>query len=279
MKILLPMRRQFLFLFVVILGLLLLAQVTVAQTQTGAVRGVVKDSTGGVIPGANIALESVDGHSRTSATDASGAYSFSNVPPGQYTLKATYEGLQQPSLVAITVATGRTSMANIGMTVKAPNAGSDCRGRKHDKVSTDPANNLSALVLKKEDLDALPDDPDDLTSDLEALAEIFLPLGPGGTQIFVDGFTGGRLPPKASIREIRINSNPFSAEYDKMGFGRIEIFTKPGSDKFHGSELLRHQRGIVEFAQSPFNHFAAFPDTTLRRQCQAAAGKQGQLLH
>jgi len=59
--------------------------------------------------------------------------------------------------------------------------------------------------------------------------------GPSGGQIFIDGFSGGELPPKESIREIRINSNPFAPEYDKLGFGRIEIFTKPGTDKFKGS--------------------------------------------
>ena len=59
--------------------------------------------------------------------------------------------------------------------------------------------------------------------------------GPNGGQIYIDGFTGGQLPSKESIREIRINSNPFSAEYERMGFGRIEILTRPGSDKFRGS--------------------------------------------
>src|ERR1041384_2500893 len=58
--------------------------------------------------------------------------------------------------------------------------------------------------------------------------------GPNGGQIFIDGFTGGRIPPKESIREIRINQNPFSAEYDRLGFGRIEILTKPGTDKLRG---------------------------------------------
>ena len=43
------------------------------------------------------------------------------------------------------------------------------------------------------------------------------------------------MPPKDSIREIRINQNPFSPEFDKLGLGRIEIFTKPGSGKFHGN--------------------------------------------
>jgi hypothetical protein len=100
-------------------------------------------------------------------------------------------------------------------------------------VSTDAANNAGAIVLRGTDLDALSDNPDDLAADLQALAGPA--AGPNGGSIFIDGFSGGQLPPKESIREIRINQNPFSPEYDKLGFGRIEIFTKPGSDKFRGS--------------------------------------------
>ena len=59
--------------------------------------------------------------------------------------------------------------------------------------------------------------------------------GPNGGSIYIDGFSGGQLPPKESIREIRINQNPFSAEFDRLGFGRIEILTKPGSDRFRGT--------------------------------------------
>jgi len=58
--------------------------------------------------------------------------------------------------------------------------------------------------------------------------------GPNGGQIYIDGFTGGQLPPKSAIREIRINQNPYSAEFDRLGYGRIEILTKPGTDKLHG---------------------------------------------
>ena len=58
--------------------------------------------------------------------------------------------------------------------------------------------------------------------------------GPNGGQIYIDGFSNGTLPPKSAIREIRINQNPFSAQYDRPGFGRVEVFTKPGTDKWHG---------------------------------------------
>ena len=103
-------------------------------------------------------------------------------------------------------------------------------------VSVSPENSAGTLVLKGKDLDALSDDPDELYSELQALAGPS--AGPNGGQIYVDGFTAGQLPPKSAIREIRINQNPFSAEYDKLGYGRIEIFTKPGTDKFHGQFMV-----------------------------------------
>ena len=103
-------------------------------------------------------------------------------------------------------------------------------------VDTSADNNASAIVIKGKDLDALSDDPDELQSELNALAGPS--AGPNGGQIYIDGFSGGQLPPKSSIREIRINQNPFSAAYEKLGYGRIEILTKPGTDKFHGSVMV-----------------------------------------
>src|SRR5256885_11141242 len=82
--------------------------------------------------------------------------------------------------------------------------------------------------------------------------------GPGGGSIFIDGFSGGQLPSKDSIREIRINQNPFSPEYDRLGFGRIEIFTKPGTDKFRGSTYYNfadsfwNSRNPYEQQKAPF---------------------------
>src|ERR1039458_1947128 len=116
-------------------------------------------------------------------------------------------------------------------------------------VDVDPSANVGALVLKGTDLDSLSDDPDDLQNDLEALAGPA--AGPNGGQIYIDGFTGGQLPPQESIPEIRINQNPFSAEYDKLGFGRIEVFTKPGTDKFRGQVFFNFGDSIFN-SRNPF---------------------------
>src|SRR6185437_7309042 len=99
-------------------------------------------------------------------------------------------------------------------------------------VSTDTNNNANQQVLSGKDLDALPDDPDELAAALQALAGPS--AGPNGGQIFIDGFSGGNMPPKESIREIRIQQNPFAAENDQPS-GRIDILTRPGTDKLRGS--------------------------------------------
>ena len=98
----------------------------------------------------------------------------------------------------------------------------------------------------------LPDDPDALASAVQAMAGPS--AGPNGGQIFIDGFTGGRMPPKESIREVRINQNPFNAENNSIGFGNIEIFTKPGADKLRGSTFFN-------FSDESFNSRNPFAPT------------------
>lgn len=100
---------------------------------------------------------------------------------------------------------------------------------------TDPAANRDALIFSADRLALLSDDDNTLRRQLLAFAN---EGDSGSAQIFIDGFSGGRFPPKDTIREIRINQNPFSAQYDRRGLGRIEVFTKPGGNTLHGSLRL-----------------------------------------
>ncbi len=217
---------------------------------SGSITGSVKDNTGGVIPGASVSLSNGIGIIQTVQSDSDGSYVFRGVAPGTYTVSATYSGLAQKQLTAMTVNPGQTVSADIAMILQAQRQEVTVTESNVNTISTEPANNATALVLKPEDLDALPDDPDDLQADLQALAGPS--AGPGGNQIFIDGFSGGRLPPKESIREIRVNSNPFSAEFDRLGYGRIQIFTKPGSDKFHGQSYYNISDTAWD-ARNPFS--------------------------
>ena len=144
-------------------------------------------------------------------------------------------------------------------------------------LDTSAENNATQMVLTGKDLDALSDDPDELADDLQALAGPS--AGPNGGQIYIDGFTGGQLPPKSSIREIRINQNPFSAEYDKLGYGRIEVFTKPGTDKYHGQISVNGKFLIFQLHQSVCNQQSCLRFDAILRELRWADGKEGFVLH
>jgi hypothetical protein len=132
------------------------------------------------------------------------------------------------------------------------------------RLNTDSENNADALVLRGADIDVLPDDPDALAAAAQAMAGPS--AGPNGAQIFIDGFTGGRMPPKESIREVRINQNPFNAENSNIGFGRIDILTKPGMDKLRVSTFYNFGDESLN-SRNPFAPATtAVSDSILRRQ-------------
>jgi hypothetical protein len=202
-----------------------------ATTTTGTIRGQVTDPSGAVISNATVGILVSGKTTHATASDRSGNYQIANLPPGSYTVIANAKGFAIFAHSNVAVNLGQATEYNIALEISVEEQKVNVEDLG-PQLDVNPANNASAIVLSGKDLEALPDDPDELQSDLEALAGPS--AGPNGGQIYIDGFTGGQLPPKSSIREIRINQNPFSAEFDKLGYGRIEIFTKPGTDKYHG---------------------------------------------
>ncbi|HLJ50242.1 MAG TPA: TonB-dependent receptor [Bryobacteraceae bacterium] len=232
-----------------VLCLLLCGLCFMAFGQTpGILKGQVADETGAVIPGAKVTASGPNGVVKSATSVADGTYTLTGLAPGAWTVQVTYPGMTQFEPAKINISSGTQSL-NVQLRVATEKQEVTVQEQSNNMISTDPSNNAGALVLKGEDLDALSDDPDDLQQDLQALAGPA--AGPSGGQIFIDGFTGGRLPPKESIREIRINQNPFSSEFDKLGYGRIEIFTKPGTDKFRGQAFFQDSDGIWN-ARNPF---------------------------
>jgi hypothetical protein len=218
-----------------------------AQQTTGGLRGVLTDDSGAVIPAATISITG-NGATKTVQTQADGSYSTVGLAPGQYTVRVSYPGFV-PVDKTVAVNAGGSVQVMIQLAVKAEKQEVTVAAEAGPSVSVEPDNNATALVLKGEDLMALPDDPDDLADALQALAGPA--AGPNGGQIYIDGFSGGQLPPKESIREIRINQNPFSAEFDHLGFGRIEILTRPGTDRYRGSFGFNDSDGIFN-SRNPY---------------------------
>src|SRR5271165_5348583 len=237
-----------------------------------ALHGVVTDESGAVIPGAKVTVSNVAGPVKSVTAADDGNYSIPGLAPGKYTVQATSPGLQQIQPATVDLSASPTATANLQLTVAAEKQEVTVQENVGPAVSVDPSQNAGALVLRGADLQALSDDPDDLQADLQALAGPS--AGPSGGQIYIDGFTGGTLPSKDSIREIRINQNPFSPEYDKLGYGRIEILTKPGTDKLHGNIFTEFGDDIFDSRNPYAEKKAPFLQRNFGGSLSGALGKK-----
>lgn len=209
-----------------------LSAALLAQSGEVSLRGQVTDQSGAVVPGIPVTLIAPDGGTREAMTEQTeGRYVFRDLPAGTYTLRVLVKGFAEIEMPGVVIVPGQPQVINLQLTVVMEQQEVTVKEEEAPSVSLSSANNASAVTLQGADLEALSDDPTDLEADLQALAGPS--AGPSGGAMFVNGFSGGNLPAKESIREIRINQNPFSPEYDTLGYGRIEIFTKPGTEKYH----------------------------------------------
>lgn len=210
------------------LCLLLAAQ----QARTGSLTGRVTDEREGLIVGAQVTLTATDGTQKSTLTSAQGLYNFAALPPAKYTVRVSVKGFANAEQTVEVVA-GERSTHNVQLSIVLEEK---VTISDEKSLNVDSANNADALTLRDKDLDILPDDPEALAAALQAMAGPS--AGPDGGAIYIDGLTANRLPPKQSIREVRINQNPFNAENDRMGSARIDITTRPGMDKFRGSSFF-----------------------------------------
>jgi hypothetical protein len=235
----------------ILLGIFLPAlsgYVFAAQSSSGALRGQVEDPSGAGVPGATVSVSGSHGYKATVTTNGSGKYQIKGLAPGAYTIQAVAPNFSIFKQGSVVILAGRIRELNISLEIKQQTQRVTVSAQG-PHLSVRPENNANALVLRGSALQSLSDDPDELLAQLNAMAGPA--AGPNGAQIYIDGFTGGQLPPKSDILEIHINQNPFSAEYDKVGYGRIEIITKPGASQYHGEVF-------ADGNDSPFNSRSPF---------------------
>ncbi len=226
--------------------------------QNSTLRGQVVDELGAVIPNAEITLTGKDGKQRKAKSSYIGEFSIPNVPAGTYTLTSAYKGFQTAVIEDLKMPQG-SSQLTVQMAIAAVEVVTDV-SVNNTAVSVEPDQNMNATVLGEEFIQNLPDNEDDLRDFLNALA------GGGangqGATILVDGFQGGRLPPKEAIARIIYNQSPFSAEYSNPGIGRMEIITKPGYGTWRGSGSFSYRNAALDAR----NAFALKkPDLTQQR--------------
>jgi carboxypeptidase family protein len=210
--------------------LLVIAAASPAAAQTnassaGLLHVIVTDPSGAVIPGARVRLVPAQGEATDAVADAAGDAAFALLAPGRYTLHVESDGFEPRDVRDVRVRSGvnrrdvRMAIAKLAENVLVTQ---DPRER-----NTDPRGNAFSSVLTPEQIAQLPDDPDEMEAALRQ-------MGGPGAQLRVNGFRGGRLPPKDQISSIRFRRNGFSAENHDPGFISVDITTRPGLSSWRG---------------------------------------------
>ena len=213
------------------LVVLFLPSLAAAQSRAdGTLRVTVVDPSGAVIVGAQVTLAAVPPAGGPAIeTGSRGEATFTALEPGRYTLHVESPGFEPSDVRDLRLRSGdnrREVKMKIARFAETVQVGRDARER-----ASDPRSDAFATVLDQAQIDELPDDPDEMEQALKDLA------GPGAV-MRVNGFRGGRLPPKGQIQQIRFRRNMFAADAHEPGFVSIDITTKPGIDNWRGSTNL-----------------------------------------
>ncbi|NOT61656.1 MAG: carboxypeptidase regulatory-like domain-containing protein, partial [Acidobacteria bacterium] len=168
----------------------------VAQSVQFTVQGEVQDQRGAVIVGAQVTLTDANNHTRATVSDGQGRFRFAGLAGGAHTLRVTAQGfaaveqeVQSESLTRLTV----TLYPRVADAISVNSEGA--------ANALDAQRAAGTQVLTARELEALPDDPDQLGEQLQVLAAT-AGAAPGQATVTVDGFlNGGRMPPKSAIRE------------------------------------------------------------------------------
>jgi carboxypeptidase family protein len=216
-----------------------------------AIAGVVQDQTGAVLPGARITILAAGSTTPSQAivSDASGAFRFERVAPGAYDLRTEFPGFK-PALTRVRVGGRAPSPVTIVMQIEGVTQEVSVSGAGAE-TSTAAAANLNAISVDASQLDDLPVLDQDIVGAMSRFLDATA-IGTNGPTVLVNGVEVNVLALSASaVQQIKINQNPYSAEFMRPGRGRIEIITKPGGQEYSGTFNLR-------FRDDDFNARNAF---------------------
>jgi hypothetical protein len=197
-----------------------------AGVELASLKVVVLDPNGSVIVASRVRVKPADGDELSLNTDQRGQASFSGLTTGAYQVHVEAEGFAPKSLENVVLKPG-VNLLEVRLEVGALSE-DVVVGQDEREKQTDPRGDAFATILTGDQIADLPDDPDELESTLQRMA------GPGAV-IRVNGFRGGRLPPKSQISQIRFRRNSYAAEYHEVGLTGVDVITKPGGDSWHGS--------------------------------------------
>ena len=215
--------------------LVVLACATYGQPPpTATLSVIVLDSTESGVSGAEASLFKSDGSAVSAGTaDVNGVFQFKAIEPGSYRVVVKHDGFD-PANVSVKLA-GRIPL-QIVVHLKIATLLSEVNvSAQSPELSTETADNRDTATLTQQSMDDLPIFDQDYIGTMSRFLDSGS-IATGGVTVIVDGVEADRASVSASaIQEVKINNDPYSAEYPRPGRSRIEIITKPGGSDFHGT--------------------------------------------
>jgi hypothetical protein len=213
----------------VLITLVLLAGICVGQAKSArdaSLEVIVRDPSGALIHNARVQVFKNGKRESTTQTNERGEARFNRVVVGRYQVHVEAPGFKSGDIDTLELHAG---LNRTEVTLEIEPIKADVEVSEEARVkNSNPNGPTFTNVLTADQIAQLPDDPDELENAINQLA------GPGA-QIRVNGFRGGKLPPKSQIREIRFRLNPYAADNHDAGFGFVDIITKPGINSWQGS--------------------------------------------
>lgn len=217
----------------VLAALPLFAQAPAPGVAQAQLRVVVLDQSGASLPGASVTVTAQGGAPVTINADERGLANLPALPVGVMQLHVDAQGFL-PYDAPVTLRRG-TNNQTVTLNLE---------GFKEQVVVNDAATQATgsaetSKVLDQSVIDQLPDDPDELQAMLEQMAGGF------GAVFRVNGFTGGRLPNREDIRQIRFRTNSFAADNHDAGRVQIEIITRPNVRTWNGNMNANFRNDVL----------------------------------
>jgi hypothetical protein len=251
--------------FIMLLLVLALAVPALAQEQRGAIEGVVKDSSGGVLPGVTVEAKSAAGVVISSVTDSKGVFRFPAVAPGKYQVQANLTGFKPARVENLEVLLGQIKTVDFSLSI----------GSLTEEVQVtaeaplvDTKQSARATSITAEQLDSLPKGRDFMTVVTQA---------PGANNetksggVMIDGATtsenryivdgaetsdvvtggSGKTLIADFIAEVQVKSSGYTAEYGGATGGVINVVTKSGTNNWHGNVLFQWEGSQLQGGRTP----------------------------
>ena len=221
----------------------------------------VLDPSGAVVVGAAVHLAPERREAVDVLTGPDGTARLAMPAPAKVDVRVESPGFEPAELSGLSVrrSTTRTVKLKLAKVVEVVEVGRDPRER-----ASDPRSDVFSTILGAAEIRELPDDPDEMERVLKDMA------GPGAV-MRVNGFRGGRMPPKDQIAQIRFHRNMFAADVHEPGFLAVDIITKPGFESWRGQTGV----GLRDAAFNARNAFA--PERGDERNARGSMSISGPL--